>query len=79
MVAALGELTAITLPLMRNKMLLNPTGRMILRTRPLISTESLQNANIASLPFNTFGRRYHEFMVRNNLTADSRSPVRIRQ
>ena len=62
---------------MRDKMLLNSTGRRILKQRPLI-TKELMNP-LSQLPVNTFGRHYYDFMITNGLDADSRAPIQYIQ
>ena len=77
MVAALGELTAHTLPHMRNRMLLSKSGRNILRDRPLISSDLLLISSISEANFGTFGFAYKTFLETNELSPDTRSPVTI--
>jgi ubiquinone biosynthesis protein Coq4 len=75
MVAALGEVTALTLPFLRSRMLKHSTGRRILRERPLITDKSLDAAGLHTLAPSTFGGAYYQFMRSNNFNADSRAPV----
>ncbi|KAJ1344205.1 hypothetical protein BSLG_001345 [Batrachochytrium salamandrivorans] len=77
MVAALGETTGeLVLSRIRDKMLLDPTGRRILRERPLISSQSLDLERLRNLPANTFGRSYIAFLDKHNVTPDSRDEVK---
>ncbi len=76
MVAALGELTGISsLERIRHQMLLDQTGRRILRERPLISSATLDLDKLSRLPSGTFGREYSDFLKENRVSPDSRTPV----
>lgn len=78
-IVALGESTAITpyLKWLRKQMLNDPTGRQILRERPNITSESLHLADLGKLPVNTFGRIYHDWLQRQEVSPDTRVPVRF--
>jgi hypothetical protein len=59
MVAALGELTGdCALQRMRTKMILDPTGRRLLRDRPLINTGTVNLQRLREMPKNTLGRGF---------------------
>ena len=77
MVARLGELTSTTLFLtsIQSKMLLSKTGRTILRKQPLVSSKTMNLERLATLPADTFGKKYNDFLQRNAISPDGRSPV----
>ncbi|KAI9141900.1 ubiquinone biosynthesis protein Coq4 [Paraphysoderma sedebokerense] len=77
MVATLAETTSIlSLPHLRRKMLVDPVGRRILREKPIISSSTLTSSYLSSLPPNSFGYNYyHNFLLKYDVTPDSRSPV----
>jgi ubiquinone biosynthesis protein COQ4 len=76
MVAALGETTGqFMLERMRNKMLLHPTGRRILRERPLISSKTLNIDQLRGYPEGTFGREYVSFLDKHDVSPDTRVEV----
>ncbi|KAF2405221.1 ubiquinone biosynthesis protein coq4, mitochondrial [Trichodelitschia bisporula] len=77
LIAALGEATAQPFPItrLRDAMLRSPTGRRILRDRPRITSQSLNLPYLRSLPANTVGRNYVEWLDREGVTPDTRSSV----
>ena len=76
MVAALGETTGTAaLMRMRNKMLLDPTGRKILRNRPIVHSSTIEMDRLGKLPSETFGNSYYRFLKNHNITSDSRVEV----
>ncbi|KAH6665865.1 ubiquinone biosynthesis protein coq-4 [Plectosphaerella plurivora] len=78
MIATVGETTATPyfLPRLRDAMLANPTGRRILRDRPRLTSTSLNLDRLRSLPENTVGRNYVNWLDREGVTPDSRAAVR---
>ncbi|KAJ3055156.1 Ubiquinone biosynthesis protein [Rhizophlyctis rosea] len=79
-VATLAETTSTyTLPLLRSKMLSDPTGRRILRTKPLVSSKTLDLPHLRSLPPGTFGREYMNFLDGQGVSPDTREPIRYIQ
>ncbi|KAJ3028936.1 UNVERIFIED_CONTAM: Ubiquinone biosynthesis protein [Siphonaria sp. JEL0065] len=77
MVAALGELTGeCALQRMRTKMVLDPTGRRLLRDRPLINTGTVNLQRLREMPRNTLGRAYVNFLDLECVSPDTRTPVR---
>ncbi|KAF5217942.1 hypothetical protein ECC02_009183 [Trypanosoma cruzi] len=73
-VAAVGEITALTaLEHMKQSMMSDRTGRMILRTQPRVTDETLEFAS--RQPPGTFGHRYAQFMKFNRFTPNGRTPV----
>ncbi|KAJ3124609.1 Ubiquinone biosynthesis protein [Physocladia obscura] len=76
MVAALGELTGqFAVQSMRRRMVLDATGRRILRDRPLINTSTVSLDKLRSLPKNTLGRAYVNFLDNECVSPDTRTPV----
>lgn len=57
-------------------MLLHPTGRRILRDRPRLTSSSLDIPHLRSLPPNTVGHVYTEWLDREGVSPDTRAPVR---
>jgi ubiquinone biosynthesis protein COQ4 len=76
-VAALGETTGLdAVKKMRDRMLLNKTGRRILRQKPIIHTSTISIPHLRTLPRDTFGFHYAQFLDTNNITPDARSDVK---
>ncbi|KAH7308461.1 coenzyme Q biosynthesis protein Coq4-domain-containing protein [Stachybotrys elegans] len=78
LIAALGEATATPYFIyrLRDAMLAHPTGRRILRQRPRISSKTLDVDYLRSLPANTVGRAYVDWLDREGVSPDTRSEVR---
>lgn len=78
MIAALGEATATPYFIyrLRDSMLASPTGRRILRDRPRISSKTLSVEYLRSLPENTVGRAYVDWLDREGVSPDTRDNVR---
>ncbi|GAA5954287.1 hypothetical protein JCM3765_005340 [Sporobolomyces pararoseus] len=77
MIAVLSETTSGPfLSHLRTKMLQTPSGRSLLRERPRITSTSINLDKLETLPENTFGRKYFEWLKRNKVTPDTRDPVR---
>ncbi|KAG7661315.1 COQ4 [[Candida] subhashii] len=77
-IVALGESTAIT-PVLRSiqtQMLSDPVGRQILREKPRMTSTSLDLDHLRSLPENSIGRTYVEWLDREGVSPDTRVPVR---
>lgn len=80
MIANLGETTGEhALKHMKEKIMETEEGAAILRERPRINSKTLNQDWLSKLPENTIGRTYHEFMIDNKITADSRLPVQFVQ
>ncbi|KAI8815437.1 ubiquinone biosynthesis protein Coq4, partial [Cladochytrium replicatum] len=78
MVATLGETTGICgLRRMRNNMLQHPTGRRILRERPIINSDTIDLNRLRQLPQNTFGQQYIKFLDGHEVSPDTRPPVTL--
>lgn len=77
-IVALGESTAIrpVLRRLQKQMLSDPVGRQILRERPRITSTSLDLDHLRSLPENSIGRSYVEWLDREGVSPDTRVPVR---
>ena len=75
--AACGEATATPYFIyrLRDAMLSDPTGRRILRDRPRITSRTLSLEYLRSLPDNTVGRAYADWLDREGVTPDTRDPV----
>lgn len=78
LIAALGEATATPYFIyrLRDAMLADPTGRRILRLRPRISSKTLSVEWLRSLPSNSVGRAYVDWLDREGVSPDTRSQVR---
>ncbi|KAF2273668.1 coenzyme Q biosynthesis protein-like protein Coq4 [Westerdykella ornata] len=78
LIAAFGEATAqpYFIDQLRNRMLLNPTGRRILRDRPRLTSTSLDIPRLRALPSNTLGYAYIEWLDREGVSPDTRAAVR---
>lgn len=78
LIAVVGETTAqpYFIYKLRDAMLANPTGRRILRDRPRITSKTLSMEYLRSLPANTVGRAYVNWLDREGVTPDTRSQVR---
>jgi ubiquinone biosynthesis protein COQ4 len=57
-------------------MLSSPTGRRILRDRPRISSETMSVTYLRSLPSNTVGRSYVDWLDREGVSPDTRDAVK---
>lgn len=78
MVACLGETTGESaLAYMRERMMSTEEGANILRDKPRINSKTVDYEWLKTLPENTIGRIYSEFLIDNNVTADSRPPVQF--
>lgn len=78
MIACLGETTGE--PAARyilNKMQSSTEGSQILKEQPRINTRTVNIEELGKLPKETLGRAYSDFLVRNNVTPDSRLPVQF--
>ncbi|ORY47690.1 ubiquinone biosynthesis protein COQ4-like protein, mitochondrial [Rhizoclosmatium globosum] len=77
MVAALGELTgSCAVQRMRSRMALDPTGRRLLRDRPLINTSTVNLQRLREMPKHTLGRAYVNFCDVESVGPDTRTPVK---
>jgi ubiquinone biosynthesis protein COQ4 len=76
MVAALGESTGLgALSEIRDRMLLDPVGRRILRNQPMIHSSTIDLSKLSNLPQNTFGFQYVNFLQSHNISPDTRLDV----
>lgn len=78
LIAALGEATAkpYFITRLRNAMLMDPTGRRILKDRPRITSKTLSMEGLRKLPEGTVGRAYVGWLDREGVTPDTRDAVR---
>ena len=78
MIAALGEATAqpYFISRLRDRMLSDSTGRRILRDRPRITSKTMSLEYLRTLPDNTVGRTYAEWLDREGVTPDTRDQVK---
>ncbi|KAK3330926.1 ubiquinone biosynthesis protein coq-4 [Apodospora peruviana] len=78
LIAAFAEATATPYFIyrLRDAMLSSPTGRRILHDRPRITSTFLNLPYLRSLPLNTVGRTYIEWLDREGVSPDTRSAVR---
>ncbi|KAI4620565.1 Ubiquinone biosynthesis protein [Alternaria ethzedia] len=77
LIASFGEATAqpYFIYKLRDRMLLNPTGRRILRDRPRLTSTSLDIPRLRKLPPNTLGYAYAAWLDREGVSPDTRAPV----
>ena len=76
MVATLGETTGtLNLARIRDEMLLDRSGRRILRERPVLNSSTVNLDHLRSLPTNTLGYSYAVFMGQFGLSPD-RTPIK---
>ncbi|KAL2209262.1 coenzyme Q biosynthesis protein Coq4 [Sarocladium strictum] len=78
LIAALGESTATPYFIyrLRDAMLASPTGRRILRQRPRLNSKTLNVTYLRSLPENSVGRAYIDWLDREGVSPDTRADVR---
>ncbi|KAJ5624578.1 hypothetical protein N7510_000887 [Penicillium lagena] len=77
LIAALGEATATPYFIyrLRDAMLSDPTGRRILRDRPRITSDTLNMSYLRTLPPNSVGRTYAQWLDREGVSPDTRDNV----
>jgi len=76
-VAALGEVTAGPfIRYLRDAMLLNETGRRILKDRPRITSKTMPVEELRKLPENTVGQVYAKWLEDYHMSPDVRDEVR---
>ncbi|XP_035684538.1 ubiquinone biosynthesis protein COQ4 homolog, mitochondrial-like [Branchiostoma floridae] len=78
MIAVLGETTGYyALIRIRDQMKADPVGQQILSERPRINTRTIDLEELRALPEGTFGKEYVNWLDRNDVTPDSRAPVKF--
>jgi len=78
MLSVLGETTGeLFLPRLRERMLLHPEGRRILRDRVRITESNVDLAVLGAMKEGTLGREYTKWLERNGVSPDTREPVRF--
>ncbi|RMZ72309.1 ubiquinone biosynthesis COQ4 [Pyrenophora seminiperda CCB06] len=77
LIASFGEATAqpYFIYKLRDRMLLNPTGRRILRERPRLTSVSLDIQRLRNLPPHTLGYAYAAWLDREGVSPDTRAAV----
>lgn len=76
MVATMGETTgSLALRSMRRKMMANHVGQQILRERPRINTSTVDLDYLRTLPADTLGKEYVNWLDKNKASPDERLPV----
>lgn len=78
LIADFGEATAqpYFIYKLRDRMLMNATGRRILRDRPRLTSKSLDIPHLRSLPSNSVGYNYAAWLDAEGVTPDTRAQVR---
>ncbi|KOH01043.1 ubiquinone biosynthesis protein COQ4 [Saccharomyces eubayanus] len=78
-IVQLGEATALPVFLenLKQTMLSDPSGRRILKEQPNITADILHMDKLAKLPHNTFGYVYYQWLKRENVSPDTRAPVKF--
>jgi len=77
-IAVFGEVTAEhALESIYESMLKDPEGAEVLREKPRINSQTIDLESLSKLPSHTFGKTYHDFLESNQVTPDSRLPVRF--
>lgn len=78
LIATFGEMTVqpYFAKTLKNKMLSDRVGRQILRERPRITSTSLNIADLKLLPKNTLGYQYTRWLDTEQVSPDTRLPVR---
>ncbi|CAK9829497.1 Ubiquinone biosynthesis protein COQ4 homolog, mitochondrial [Anthophora retusa] len=80
MIACLGETTgAEALSHCQRQMIATAEGRRILAEQPRINSSTVDLSALKGLPEGTVGRIYRDFLDVNNVSPDSRTPVRFVQ
>lgn len=79
LIATFGEMTVqpYFITKLRDDMLMDPTGRRILKERPRITSTSLDLDKLRSLPANTIGQEYIKWLDVENVSPDTRLNVRF--
>lgn len=66
MVAVLGEMSCpYTLAKIHKRMTADETGRLILKDKPVINSKTINFDSLSTLPHNTFGKTYYDFMTKS--------------
>ncbi|KAF2856498.1 coenzyme Q biosynthesis protein-like protein Coq4 [Plenodomus tracheiphilus IPT5] len=78
LIASFGEATAqpYFIYRLRDRMLLNPTGRRILRDRPRLTSTTLDIPRLRKLPPNTLGYAYAAWLDAEDVSPDTRAAVK---
>lgn len=77
-IAVFGEISAgLVLNRLYQRMMEDDEGRRILVQKPRINSKTVDLNYLSTLPEDTLGKAYYEFLKKNNVTPDSRLPVRF--
>ena len=75
-VASLAEVTSlVALESLQNDMMMHPIGQRILTEQPLVNLDSINLEKLRSLPPNTFGYAYAQFLGTHKFNPDDRAPI----
>lgn len=76
-IVQLGEATALPcfLESLKRTMLMDQTGRRILRDQPNITSKSLDMTRLSKMASNTVGYTYYKWLVKEGVSPDTRAPV----
>ena len=79
LVATFGEMTSqpFFARRLKKQMLSDPVGRELLREKPRITSKTLNLDYLRSLPSNTLGNEYVQWLDKENVSPDTRLPVRF--
>lgn len=76
MISTFGETTGhAALKKVRERMLQDPEGQLILKEKPIVSSETINLKYLDSLPDGTLGKEYWRFLSYNGFDPDGRRPV----
>ena len=74
--ASLAEITgSSTLNSLKKRMLKSTEGRKLLVEKPTLNSSVLELDKLSKFPKDSLGLHYSQFMIKNNLTSDSRTQV----
>ena len=78
MVAVSGETGGVwAIENLYHAMVNSEEGRQILKDQPIINTQTISMEELLTLPENTFGFHYSNFMKSNGISPDTRDPVKF--
>jgi len=79
-IATFGEISATpVLKSLHDRMMNDPESARILMEKPRINSRAVDLQKLSKLPVDTLGGAYLQFLRKNNVTPDSRLPVRFIQ
>jgi ubiquinone biosynthesis protein COQ4 len=78
LVAGFGDVTAgLVISSLRKRMENSPSGKKLLKEKPLITEQSLNLPKLRGLPQTTFGKTYCDYMDQHHFSANERSVVKF--